>query len=72
MKRIPKTLINAANDRPMNIDQHNIAHARGAGGLYATACERQGQPVTLAQALVYAAGWCNLCYEQPRAHGGKP
>lgn len=73
MKRIPAVLVSAPNGTPMNLDQHNIAHERaaGRGTLYLTACGAQGQPVTLAQALTWSAGWCGRCFEQPRAHGGR-
>lgn len=72
MKRIPKELINKPNAHPMTLDRANIAHARGNRdqGPYRSACNMPGQPVTLAQALAWAAGWCSGCYEQPRAHGG--
>jgi hypothetical protein len=63
MKRIPASLINKPNDTPMNLDQYNVAHARAThrSGPHLTACSTQGQPVTLAQAITWASGWCSRC-----------
>ena len=73
MKGIPHDLVNLPNSAPMTLDRSNVAHRRAlAGGQkYAAHCGLRGQPVTLAQAIAWANGWCGQCFEQPRRHGGK-
>lgn len=65
-KRIPVELVNAPNTEPMTMDRGNLAHRPG-GAVGQSACGLPGRPITLAQAIVWSAGWCShsACYESP-------